>query len=216
MATADLHAIEHWGHADAGGTWTSEDLLGWLQMDVRTAARHRELPASDRTRLLPIQSSLTVVEQALERIGSVELTEVDAIVPLGFMADAAGRLAVGRDWLQLGSGDAGRQIAVHVDVDAPRDTPLDVAGIVECMTALGGEVLGPIDVRPRDPDANPAGPPAAQFVGRSFSAGATRLACATHRWSVDFAAWTIELVAHACRRPGVEGGLLVAVRREDA
>jgi len=213
--SADRHAIEHWGHADAGGTWSPdgrEELLAWLQMDVRTAARHPELPACDQTRLLPIQSSFAVVHEALGRIGSVELTEVDAIVPLEFMSDAASRVAAGRDWLLVEASDATRDILVHVDVAALRGDQPDGTRLVESMTAIGGEVLGPLDVRPRDPDASRAVAPAEPFLGRSFPARATRLAGQTACWSVDFAAWTVELVAHSCRQLGSSGDLLIAVR----
>jgi hypothetical protein len=213
--SADRHAIEHWGHADAGGTWSPdgrEELLAWLQMDVRTAARHPELPARDETRPLPVQSSLAVVREALGRIGSVALTEVDAIVPLEFMADASSRVAVGRDWLLVGASDAAGDIPVHVDVAALRGDQPDGARLAQHMTAIGGEVLGPIERRPRDPDEHDTTAPAEPFLGRAFPARATRLACQTTCWSVDLAAWTVELVANACRQLGVRHELLVAVR----
>lgn len=212
--SGDRHAIEHWGHADAGGTWSPdgrEELLAWLQMDVRTAARHPELPARDETWPLPIQSSLAVVHEALGRIGSVELTEVDAIVPLELMADAASRVAVGRDWLLVGASDAARDIPVHVDVAALRADQPDGARLAEAVAAIGGEVLGPIELRPHDPDERGTAP-AAPFLGRAFPARATRLACHTATWSLDLAAWTVELVAHACRQMGIRHELLVAVR----
>jgi hypothetical protein len=106
------------------------------------------------------------VREALGRIGSVALTEVDAIVPLEFMADASSRVAVGRDWLLVGASDAARDIPVHVDVAALRADQPDGARLVQHMTAIGGEVLGNIELRPHDPDEHDTTAPAAPFLGR--------------------------------------------------
>jgi hypothetical protein len=75
-------------------------------------------------------------------------------------------------------------------------------------------VPGQIEGRPREADTYDTTAPAAPFLGRSFPARATRLACRTMGWSVDLAAWTVELVARACRQLGVRHELLVAVRDE--
>lgn len=56
----DRHAIEHWGHCDAGGTWTqdgAEHLLAWLQVDVPVGAGSGASPGHEPKRLLPIAST---------------------------------------------------------------------------------------------------------------------------------------------------------------
>jgi hypothetical protein len=205
--SGDRHAIEHWGHCDAGGTWTQdgeEHLLAWLQADVRTGGGGR--PARDGRRLLPIAATLAVLDDVLEHIGVVALAEADAIVPLAFMADPISRLASGRDWLTR-TPDAGPPHDVIITLEAGgSSSKLAPDRLAEGMACVGEELLGPIAVqpaqdRPRD------------FLHRRFTRGAAELRGATSCWSVDLAAWAIELTARACLVLGVRESVLIAVRR---
>jgi hypothetical protein len=216
--SGDPYVLEHWRHADAGGDWTqdgAEHLLAWMQMDVRTAGPPG-LPPQERRRLLPVQSSLEVVRVALERVGGVALTEVDAIVPLHLMANPAIRLATGRDWLLLGSKAAERQaVLIEVEAGEAHGASRNQPGIIECMQTLGGEVLGAIEVRSSElrQESDILGKEG--FLNRSFSYRSMQLECSTPRWAVDFAAWAIDLVAHAYRSSGMDHSALIAVRRAD-
>jgi hypothetical protein len=51
-------------------------------------------------------------------------------------------------------------------------------------------------------------------VGREFTRGAVALRGATSAWSVDCAAWAIELAARTCHALGVRESVLVSVRSE--
>jgi hypothetical protein len=202
--SGDRHAIAHWGHCDAGGTWTqdgAEHLLAWLQVDVRTDAT-----AGER-RLLPIASTLAVVRDALAQVGALTLTEADAIVPLGLMADPLSRLAAGRDWLlSAPAGGPRRKLVVTLDAGGSA-AKLDPGHLEESLGLLGDEVLGPVAVAPARSDALPA-----EFLQHRFTRGAVELRATTSSWSVDTAAWVIEHAARACMAAGVREPLLIAVR----
>lgn len=206
LGLADLHGrphgAEHWGPADSGGDWNQdggEHILAWMQMIIDDAG------------LVPIQSSFAVIEDVVNRMGRTSVTQLDAIVPLELMADPAARIATGRDWLALGCANAER-VPVLVDVDGERfrNTTGHERGIIDCMRAVAGEVIDTIDLEREEWAGDDE---SRRFINRHFSPNAVRLRCRSPRWTVDFGAWLIELVAYACLSSNVKGNVQVAVRR---
>ncbi len=202
-----------WAQLDAGGAWTQdgeEHLLAWTQMDVRAACADPDRPPRDRPRLLPIGAALLVAEQALEHLGSVDVLEADAIVPLRLMADPVARLAVGRDWLLAGDGGtACDHVVVVVDAGGSANKSLRSGGLVDTMMLIGEGALGAVTVLPSQPR-----PP--EFVHRVFAPNSVALRCEMARWSVAAAAWVIELVARSCRELRTGPDVMISVRRGDA
>jgi hypothetical protein len=218
LGLADFHGRpqggEQWGPAGCGGDWRgdgAEHLLAWMQMLITSAAQpqggHR------RKGLVPIGSSFGVIEDVLERIGTASITQLDAIVPLDLMADPVARVVSGRNWVALGSEAAERiPVVIEIDAERSRNTARHEPDIVECMSAVGGEVLGPIrsglGEETREDDAR-------RFLNRSFSRNSVRLSCVIPGWTTDSGAWLIEFAAYACLSAKLGGSALIAVRRGD-
>lgn len=213
----DRYVIEHWGHCDAGGTWTedgAEHLLAWLQMDLRTRHRHPEVSVNDPRRALPTHLATQVLEAILRRVGEVAISEVSAVLPLARVSpDLQGRVVSGRDWLTMeGEQTARRRIVVHLDV-APSHGAYPTDRLVETMQTLGGDRLGTMALRSaegrsvarRETDEEP--PPLWQL-----ERGGVEFECSAPAWNVVLGAWFIELVAWACSAASVGGIATIAVR----
>jgi hypothetical protein len=207
----ERRAVGHWGHCDAGGTWTNdgeEHLLAWLQVHVRGDEGAAGSAGHEAKRLLPIASTLTVLRDALEHIGTVTLTEADAIVPLGLMADPISRIAVGQGWL-LSALRTGPRDELVITIEAGGSVAkLADDCLADGMRLLGEELLGPISERPAEEPDRPG-----EFLYRRFTRGAIQLRATTPVWSVDLVAWAIELTARACHALGVRESVLISVRR---
>lgn len=174
---------------------------------MRTGGVGETPPSRGGRRLLPIASTLAVLCDALEQIGTVSLTEADAIVPLGLMADPIGRLAVARDWLLASPHvEPRRELVVTVEAGGSA-TKVDDDRLADGVAMLGEEVLGPIAARRAEGPERPA-----EFLHHRFTRSAIELRATTSCWSVDLAAWMIELTARALRELGVRESVLISVR----
>jgi hypothetical protein len=213
----DPRAVEQWGHADAGGSWRQdgrEQVLAWVQVDVRTGARRPESPQGRHPRSFPLPLLLDVLDRALRRVGAPTVVEVDACVPLVLAAPVdRARTAVGRDWLVL-EGEPPVADGLVIDLDAGLRTRDAAPGVVHRVAELSAGVL-------RDVAQVAAAPPPAAHPGpqllRDYGTAPLRLRAQSQApWSLDLAAWAIELACLACREAGLDGTASIAVRRAAA
>lgn len=88
----DKPAGNLWDHNDADGDWTQDGQvrqLAWLQSSL---PRPLHTPGKrQRARRLPVLPVITVLSDALRRVGTVRLTGTHALVPLHRAGDARGR-----------------------------------------------------------------------------------------------------------------------------
>ncbi|GAA2240181.1 hypothetical protein GCM10010145_02250 [Streptomyces ruber] len=199
--------LELWEHNDADGDWAQDGRvrqLAWLQAT---------LPGRPRGRRLPLLPAVTVLTDALHRVGTVRFTGLHAVVPLRGVADVRAELATVADWYALADPDGSAVLTVTVSARpsaglAGRDAEVREAALArtyERMTVEAASLPGP--------------PPglASPLAGEMQTTGmrqALAFRCGVREWSPDVAAWTTEIFADALRATGTAEPVLVTVSQQ--
>ncbi|MEU3713755.1 hypothetical protein [Streptomyces catenulae] len=215
-ALTDPPADNLWDHHDADGDWTQDGTvrqLAWLHASLpqpaRTPGRKR------RARRLPVLPVVTVLADALRRIGTVRLTGTHALVPLHRAGDARVALAETADWYAL--ADPSGAALLTVTVAAPPSARL-AARSAEIVAAARERTHGRMAVEILKPARATTPGLARPLAGQVQAEGlrpALALRCAAPEWSTDVAAWTTEVCADAIRAvTGASGPVLVTVSAE--
>lgn len=183
-----------WGHNDAGGDWTQDGTarrLGWLQC----AVPERPVPG----RRLPIQPAFSVLDEVLSMIGVVELTALQAIVPLAAAPD--GRFDIAAMTRCFDLADPGSAGAASVLLSLPHDSVANDQPLLELVRVWTNDRIVPERV---DADSVSAiGPP----YGTAWLLGdgdRVQLAarCTLPTWSISAASWLVETFVEALRELG--------------
>ncbi|ROQ70482.1 hypothetical protein EDD93_5005 [Streptomyces sp. 840.1] len=209
----DKPADNLWDHNDADGDWTQDGQvrqLAWLQSSL---PRPLNTPGKrQRARRLPVLPVITVLSDALRRVGTVRLTGTHALVPLHRAGDARVELAEVADWFALADPSGAASLTVTVSAPPSADLGARAGGIRD---AALDRTYGHLSVEPLKPAAAKTpglAPPLAGAVQAEGLRRALAFRCEAREWSTDVAAWTTEVFADSVRAvTGLSGPVLLTV-----
>ncbi|MFJ3530996.1 hypothetical protein [Streptomyces sp. NPDC090132] len=209
----DRPADNLWDHNDADGDWTQDGQvrqLAWLQSSL---PRPSNTPGKrQRARRLPLLPVVTVLSDALRRVGTVRLTGTHALVPLHRAGDARIELAEVADWFALAdpSGAATLTVTVSALPSAnlgARAADIRDAALERTYGHLRVEPLKPVTVETPGLAQPLAGVVQAEGLRRALA-----YRCEAREWSTDVAAWATEVFADSVRAvTGLSGPITVTV-----
>ncbi|MGA5566370.1 hypothetical protein ACPCUV_35110 [Streptomyces platensis] len=159
---------------------------------------------------------ITVLSDALRRVGTVRLTGTHALVPLHRAGDARIELAEVADWFALADPSGAASLTVTVSALPSANLTPRAAEIRE--SAL--ERTHPhMTVEPLKPAVGMMTPGLARPLAGEVQAEGLRRAlafrCYVREWSTDVAAWTTEVFADSIRAvTGLSGLILITVSSE--
>ena len=195
-----------WGMNDAGQEWTDPrpTRIAWYQVDVMDAV------AAGRP--LPVQPLVACAVESLQRVGSVDLSALSLLLPVGASGPALPHLVSGLGW--FGTADPAARTAVRLTVD-PGDDDAVRPVAADVLRALRGTNTGPFRIEAVLPDG-PAVDPRPAVVGDLWL-GARRhpvtFACSVPEWTGDALGWLTAVVGAACREAGVRTTALISTER---
>jgi hypothetical protein len=212
----DKPADNLWDHSDADGDWTQDGQvrqLAWLQSSL---PRPPKTPGKkQRARRLPVLPVITVLSDALRRVGTVRLTGTHALVPLHRAGNARIELAQVAGWFALADPSGATTLTVTVSALpsanlAARTTEIREAALERTYQHMTVEPLKP---------ANKMTPGLARPLAGAVQAEGLRRAlafrCGVREWSTDVAAWTTEVFVDSIRAAtGLSGPILITVSSE--
>lgn len=215
-ALTDKPAGNLWDHNDADGDWTQDGRvrqLAWLQSSL---PRPVHPPGKkQRARRLPILPVITVLSDALRRVGTVRLTGTHALVPLHRAGDARTELAEVADWFALADPSGAASLTVTVSALpsanlAARAAEIRDAALERTYRHMMVEALKPAGTT----TSGLAGPLAGQVQAEGLRR-VLAFRCGVREWSTDVAAWTTEVFADSIRAvTGLSGLILLTVSSE--
>ncbi|QGK69883.1 hypothetical protein GIY23_10450 [Allosaccharopolyspora coralli] len=144
---------------------------------------------------IPVWQAMTCLNDALHRLGHLDVTYTQALLPLGVDVAANNHFTATHQWFKLTQHDAPQEISVsaHFSASAVRPDPTAFAEI------LAQKSLGVIEAAGAD-EAPAEAPDPGAFAGVLLAddeLGALHLRCTAPEWSLDLAAYTTDLVADA-------------------
>lgn len=215
-ALTDKPADNLWDHHEADGDWTQDGQvrqLAWL---------HSSLPKpvntpgkKQRARRLPVLPVITVLSDALRRVGTVRLTGAHALVPLHRAGDARIELAEVADWFALADPSGAASLTVTVSALpsaklAGRAAEIREAALERTYHHMTVEPLKPAGAMTPGLARPLAGVVQAEGMRRELA-----FRCEVREWSTDVAAWTTEVFADSIRAvTGLSGLILITVSSE--
>jgi hypothetical protein len=195
---------QRWGHNDAGGDWTQDGLVrqvGWLQVAAAETLRGQRIP------VLP---AVTVLGDALRRVGDLRLTGLHVLAPLHLAPDGRFDLVGAADWFGLADPDGAALVTVTVSA---RESAVLGERAVEIGGLARQRTYGRMTIEP-SPAAEPDAGLALPLAGETQAEGmrkAMAFHCGLREWSLDVAAWTTEVFLDALRAAGTTEPALVTV-----
>ncbi|MEU7020449.1 hypothetical protein ABZ990_07285 [Streptomyces sp. NPDC046203] len=212
-ALTDKPADNLWDHNDADGDWTQDGQvrqLAWLQSSL---PRPVNIPGrKQRARRLPLLPVITVLSDALHRVGTVRLTGAHALVPLHRAGDAQVELAEVADWFALADPSGAASLTVTVSALPSAHLAKRSAEIRE---AALDRTYGHMTVEPLRPAGAKTPGLALPLAGVVQAEGFRRglaFRCGVPEWSTDVAAWAMEVFADSIRSTtGYSGQILVTL-----
>ncbi|MEW1750205.1 hypothetical protein ACIQU1_17090 [Streptomyces angustmyceticus] len=215
-ALTDEPADNLWDHHDADGDWTQDGRVrqvAWLHSSL---PRPVNIPGrKQRARRLPVLPVITVLSDALRRVGTLRLTGTHALVPLHRAGDARIELAEVADWFAL--ADPSGAASLTVTVSALPSAGLAARG-AEIREAALERTYGHMTVKALKPAGAPTPGLARPLAGEVQAEGmrpALAFRCEVREWSTDVAAWTTEVFADSVRAvTGLSGLILITVSSE--
>ncbi|WP_327222860.1 hypothetical protein OG229_01565 [Streptomyces platensis] len=215
-AFTDKPADNLWDHNDADGDWTQDGQvrqLAWLQSSL---PRPVNTPGKkQRARRLPVLPVITVLSDALRRVGTVRLTGTHALVPLHRAGDARIELAEVADWFALADPTGAASLTVTVSALPSANLPARTAEIREAALERTYQHM---TVEARKPAGTMTPGLARPLAGEVQAEGLRRalaFRCDVREWSTDVAAWTTEVFADSIRAvTGLSGLILITVSSE--
>lgn len=193
-----------WSHNDAGGSWESSApgpyQLAWLQAYANAASGH---PA-------PVQLVASVLRDCLNHAGSFDLSGMHAVVPLH----------IGTADIATYAGTIGWFLQIPATLTSPllvsvRSSFLDSHSVPSYLSHLRAREFGIFDIGLAPDAPRRSGLPSllAGDVPAVVPADVRTVdfLCSAPAFSVDSAAWIIEVFADAARELGAEGPALIRV-----
>jgi len=202
-ATNGLGPVVLWGMNDAGQDWdTAATRVAWFQVGAHEP--------KDADRPLPVQPLLVCAADTLGRVGSLALSAVSMLLPLGAGGPSVAHLVSGLNWYS--ASDPAARTAVHLtiepgEVDAVRPVAADVVAAAQRIDT------GPFAVNAVLPGSPGVVPDPAVVDDLWLGAGRhpVTLACSVPEWSPDSVGWIVGLIAAVCTAAGVRTSVLVSV-----
>lgn len=197
-----------WDHHEAEGAWDHDDdvarQLGWFQVGV---------PEPLAGRLLPVQPALSVLLEALGRVGDVNLHGVYAVLPVSAAPDARTELLSMADWHQFGGQRTQRTLGVSVLTELPGDSAHLGRQVAETSNACAVDSTDKhaLSFEPGGMARLAKAPPGEGdlLMQYSLARGEPRterrlltLQCETFEWSLDVAAWVVNILVEVLRQLG--------------
>lgn len=208
----DEPADNLWDHNDAGGDWTQDGQvrqLAWLQSSLPrpvTAGRKQ------RARRLPLLPVVTVLSDALRRVGTFRLTGTHALVPLHRAGDARIELAEAADWFALADPAGAARLTVTVSALPSMNLTTRSAEIREAALERTYQHMTVKPLKPAETATPGLARPLAGVVQAEGLRRALAFRCDVREWSTDVAAWTTEVFTDSIREAtGVSGLILITV-----
>ncbi|MDN3260777.1 hypothetical protein QWJ26_13320 [Streptomyces sp. CSDS2] len=208
----DKPADNLWDHNDAGGDWTQDGQvrqLAWLQCSLPrpvTAGRKQH------TRRLPILPVITVLSDALRRVGTVRLTGTHALVPLHRAGSARIELAEVADWFALADPRSAARLTVTVSALPSVNLTSRSAEIREAALERTYQHMTVVPLKPAETATPGLARPLAGVVQAEGLRRALAFRCDVREWSTDVAAWTTEAFTDSIRAvTGASGHILITV-----
>jgi hypothetical protein len=191
-----------WGMNDAGQDWdTAATRVAWFQVGAREP--------KDADRPLPVQPVLACAGDTLGRVGSLELSAVSMLLPLGAGGPSVAHLVSGLNWYS--TSDPAARTTVHLtlepgEVDAIRPVTADIVAAAQRIDtgpfAVDAVLPGTRDVVPD--------PAVVDDLWLGVARHPVTLACSVPEWSLDAVGWLVGLVAAVCTSAGVRTSVLVS------
>ncbi|MEU8624762.1 hypothetical protein [Streptomyces sp. NPDC048669] len=212
-ALTDKPAGNLWDHNDAGGDWTQDGQIRQLAWLHSSLPRPVNAPGKrQRARRLPVLPVVTVLSDALRRVGTVRLTGAHALVPLHRAGDARVELAEVADWFALADPSGADSLTVTVSALpsanlGARAAEIRDAALDRTYRHMAVELLRPAGAMTAGLALPLAGVVQAEGLRRALA-----FRCDVREWSTDVAAWTTEVFADSIRAvTGLSGPILITV-----
>lgn len=199
-------AGSRWDHNDAGGDWTQDGQqheLAWLQAAIS--------PSSAR---LPIQSALSVLSDVVTRVGRWRLKAVHGVLPVSAAGDGRADLATMWPWFSLADPARPTRLTIRVASNEARK----LAG---CTPNLCDEArersYGQLSFTPAQSLSDD--PLRRRMTGELFMkgmSGGAQIECLAAEWSVDVAAWILDIFVDVLRGSSLLAEALVTVAVDPA
>jgi hypothetical protein len=193
---------QRWGHNDAGGDWTQDGRVrqvAWLQAAAAERLRGQRLP------VLP---AVTVLGDAVRRVGVLSLTGLHTLAPLHLATDSRADLVGAADWFALADPDGVAELTVTVSA---RETAALAVRASEIRQLALERTSGRMTVQAAPPGRAGLALPLAGEVQTSGMRQAMTFRCGAREWSLDVAAWATEVFVDALRATGTTEPVLVTV-----
>ncbi|MHA6801431.1 hypothetical protein [Bounagaea algeriensis] len=198
--------MARWGSEEAGGDWTQDGRvreLAWMQ------ARPLNLAYQG----WPVWPGLACLHDGLQRVGTVELAGVHAVLPLQMETHHRGNFPDIYEWFEL-SEEAAPRREFAVSLYAEGERACDPQQLRQAVHRRAGVLL---DVQLAEQPAAEFGDPE-QLEGRWMFDGelhGVHLRCRGPEWSLDMAAFTVDVLAYAAEQIGIEQLVMLTVFRAD-
>ncbi|MFC4889285.1 hypothetical protein ACFPK5_29585 [Streptomyces beijiangensis] len=192
---------QRWSHNDAGGDLTPDGGVrqrAWLQVSVAEDLNAQHLP------VLP---AVTVLSDALHRMGAFRFTGLHALVPLHLAPDSRFDLAGDAAWFAL--ADPASSMGLMVTLSA-RETSGLHGRTAEIRALALARTFGRMTLERVSPGQF-AQQGLAGELQRSDMQEAMAFRCVAPEWSPDIAAWVTEVLVDALRAAGVAHPALLTV-----
>lgn len=200
------YPMARWSPEEGGGDWTQDGRvreLAWLQ------ARPLNLAYQG----WPIWPGLACLHDGLQRVGTVEPAGVHAVLPLQVDTHHPGNFPSTYEWFQL-TGEAAPRREFTVSLYSRGGRPCEPQ---ELRQAIHQHAAILLDVETTEqPTAGVADPD--RLEGRWMFDGelhGIHFRCHGPEWSLDMAAFTTDVVAHAAKQIGIAHTVMLTVFRAD-
>ena len=195
-----------WGMNDAGQDWSQSDSpsrVAWYQVGLADP--------SPVNKPLPVQPILACVKDSLNRIGKLDLTAVQLLLPLHVGGSARAYLLSGLNW--FGTSDLGAPVTLRVTLDTGEGDEVrrKAPEILRTLQRLNTGSFTVSSFSPEESFAVDIDLPVVDDLWLGESRHPVTFEGTAPEFSLDSLGWMIALFAEACRKAGVETTVLTTV-----
>lgn len=191
---------ERWSQEAVDGHWVGDGRLH----ELLSARLRIDRPARQQQRL-PILPAMGVVADVIDRLGGARWTGFHVDLPLALSSDSWGDVARGADWFLVNTDQPSADFVATIrlaDADAT-EAIRHVLGRYEAVWRDVTPTVVPVSVHEGRAAERAAfdGEPGASVVEehQTPSDPTVALHCTASEWSVDLAAWTVELLSQVVK-----------------
>jgi hypothetical protein len=209
FGTENSMGVPIWGMNEAEMDPPGDDpeaRLAWFQV-VAPSGRSENRP-------LPVMPLLACVNDALRRVGELDLHALQLFLPFHDSGSALSNLVSGLNWFEI--CDPSAKASVRITVDGGDGNAIDHRA-AEILARLQQINTGAFAFDSVSIDDSMAVDPVPTIVDEYwFVKGHPRvtLVATTPEWSVDALGWTVALVAEVCRSSDAAPAILISIGRD--